>query len=61
MHRFLCLGGITGYYIGFIFGIEIGVHITEYFALTDQINNFKELYNENGSLASYSGSITHSI
>jgi membrane protein YqaA with SNARE-associated domain len=45
------LGGITGYYIGFIFWDEIGVHITEYFALTDQINSFKELYNENGSLA----------
>ena len=45
------LGGITGYYIGFIFWDEIGVHITEYFALTDQINSFKELYNANGSLA----------
>ena len=48
---FSVLGGITGYYIGFIFWDEIGVHITEYFALTDQINSFKELYNENGSLA----------
>ena len=48
---FSVLGGITGYYIGFIFWDEIGVHITEYFALTDQINGFKELYNENGSLA----------
>tara|TARA_Y100001978_G_scaffold49266_1_gene44273 strand:- start:207 stop:617 length:411 start_codon:yes stop_codon:yes gene_type:complete len=48
---FSILGGITGYYIGFIFWDEIGVHITEYFALTDQINSFKELYNENGSLA----------
>jgi membrane protein YqaA with SNARE-associated domain len=47
---FSVLGGITGYYIGFIFWDEIGVHITEYFALTDQINSFKELYNENGSL-----------
>jgi membrane protein YqaA with SNARE-associated domain len=48
---FSVLGGITGYYIGFIFWDEIGVHITEYFALTDQINSFKKLYNENGSLA----------
>ena len=48
---FSVLGGITGYYIGFIFWDEIGVHITEHFALTDQINSFKELYNENGSLA----------
>tara|TARA_B100000575_G_C22758388_1_gene451672 strand:+ start:166 stop:576 length:411 start_codon:yes stop_codon:yes gene_type:complete len=48
---FSILGGITGYYIGFIFWDEIGVHITEYFALTDQINSFKKLYNENGSLA----------
>jgi membrane protein YqaA with SNARE-associated domain len=48
---FSVLGGITGYYIGFIFWDEIGVHITEYFALTDQINSFKELYNKNGSLA----------
>ena len=48
---FSVLGGITGYYIGFMFWDEIGVHITEYFALTDQINSFKELYNENGSLA----------
>ena len=48
---FSVLGGITGYYIGFIFWDEIGVHITEYSALTDQINSFKELYNENGSLA----------
>ena len=48
---FSVLGGIIGYYIGFIFWDEIGIHITEYFALTDQINNFKELYNENGSLA----------
>ena len=48
---FSVLGGITGYYIGFIFWDEIGVHITEYFALTDQINSFKELYNENGSIA----------
>ncbi len=48
---FSVLGGITGYYIGFIFWDEIGVHITEHFALTDQINSFKELYNDNGSLA----------
>jgi len=48
---FSVLGGITGYYIGFIFWDEIGVHITEYLALTDQINNFKDLYNANGSLA----------
>ena len=48
---FSVLGGIIGYYIGFIFWDEIGIHITEYFALTDQINSFKELYNENGSLA----------
>ena len=48
---FSVLGGITGFYIGFIFWDEIGIHITEYFALTDQINSFKELYNENGSLA----------
>ena len=56
LYSFLCtifsvLGGITGYYIGFIFWDEIGVHITEYLALTDQINNFKDLYNANGSLA----------
>ena len=55
-YSFLCtifsiLGGIAGYYIGFIFWDEIGVHITEYLALTDQINNFKDLYNANGSLA----------
>ena len=55
-YSFLCtifsvLGGITGYYIGFIFWDEIGVHITEYLALTDQINSFKGLYNANGSLA----------
>ena len=55
-YSFLCtifsvLGGITGYYIGFIFWDEIGVHITEYLALTEQINNFKDLYNANGSLA----------
>ena len=55
-YSFLCtifsvLGGITGYYIGFIFWDEIGVHITEYLALTDRINNFKDLYNANGSLA----------
>ena len=48
---FSLLGGITGYYIGFIFWDEIGIHITEYLALTDQINSFKELYNANGSLA----------
>ena len=48
---FSVLGGITGYYIGFIFWDEIGIHITEYFALTDQINNFKDLYNANGSIA----------
>ena len=48
---FSVLGGITGYYIGFIFWDEIGIHITEYFALTDQINTFKDLYNANGSLA----------
>ena len=55
-YSFLCtifsvLGGITGYYIGFIFWDEIGVHITEYLALTDQINSFKGLYNANGSMA----------
>ena len=48
---FSVLGGITGYYIGFLFWDEIGVHITEFMALTDQINSFKELYNANGSLA----------
>ena len=48
---FSVLGGITGYYIGFIFWDEIGIHITEYLALTGQINTFKELYNANGSLA----------
>ena len=48
---FSVIGGIIGYYIGFIFWDEIGIHITEYFALTDQINSFKELYNANGSLA----------
>ena len=48
---FSVLGGITGYYIGFLFWDEIGVHITEALALTDQINSFKELYNSNGSLA----------
>ena len=48
---FSVLGGITGYYIGFIFWDEIGIHITEYFALTDQINSFKDLYNANGSIA----------
>ncbi len=48
---FSVLGGITGYYIGFIFWDEIGIHITEYLALTDQINTFKKLYNANGSIA----------
>ena len=48
---FSVLGGITGYYIGFLFWDEIGVHITEFLALTDQIDRFKELYNANGSLA----------
>ena len=48
---FSVLGGIAGYYIGFIFWDEIGIHITEYFAFTDQINTFKDLYNANGSLA----------
>ena len=48
---FSVLGGIAGYYIGFIFWDEIGIHITEYLALTDQINTFKDLYNANGSLA----------
>ncbi len=45
------LGGITGYYIGFVFWEEIGIHITEYLALTTHVNDFKELYNTNGSLA----------
>ena len=48
---FSVLGGITGYYIGFIFWDEIGIHITEYFALTEKIKSFTELYNANGSLA----------
>ena len=48
---FSVLGGVTGYYIGFIFWDEIGIHITEYLALTDQINTFKDLYNTNGSIA----------
>ena len=48
---FSVLGGVTGYYIGFLFWDGIGVHITEALALTDQINTFKELYNSNGSLA----------
>jgi len=55
---FSVLGGIIGYYIGFIFWDEIGIHITEYFALTDQINNFKELYNANGSLAVFIAGIS---
>ncbi len=48
---FSILGGITGYYIGFVFWEEIGIHITEYLALTTHVNDFKELYNTNGSLA----------
>ncbi len=48
---FSILGGITGYYIGFVFWEELGVHITDYLALTDQVNDFKELYNSNGALA----------
>ena len=48
---FSILGGITGYYIGFVFWDEIGIHITEHFALTTHVNDFKELYNTNGSLA----------
>ena len=55
---FSVLGGIIGYYIGFIFWDEIGIHITEYFALTDQVNNFKELYNANGSLAVFIAGIS---
>ena len=41
---FSILGGITGYYIGFVFWEELGVHITDYLALTDQVNDFKELF-----------------
>ena len=48
---FSILGGITGYYIGFIFWEELGIHITEHLALTDHVNAFKELYNTNGALA----------
>ena len=48
---FSILGGITGYYIGFVFWEEIGIHITEHLALTNHVNDFKELYNTNGSLA----------
>ena len=48
---FSLLGGITGYYIGLVFWEELGIHITEYMALTDQVNNFKNLYNANGAFA----------
>ena len=48
---FSVLGGITGYYIGLVFWEELGIHITEYMALTDQVNNFKNLYNANGAFA----------
>ena len=48
---FSILGGITGYYIGFVFWEEIGIHITEHLALNTHVNDFKELYNTNGSLA----------
>ena len=34
---FSILGGITGYYIGFIFWEELGIHITEHLALTDHV------------------------
>ena len=48
---FSVLGGITGYYIGLVFWEELGIHIAEYMTLTDQVNNFKNLYNANGAFA----------
>tara|TARA_B100002051_G_C16526828_1_gene530628 strand:- start:205 stop:789 length:585 start_codon:yes stop_codon:yes gene_type:complete len=54
LFAFICtiasvLGGMFGYFIGFVLFNSIGIIVVEFYHLDDSLQNFKELYNSYGA------------